>query len=95
MLKNFSDQRQLKKWLGKDQITYDTYSRKFHASHTDLVGFCLVKFNSNKKLNFDIMVDDTRSQDAHYGILIGTDIKEVMEIYIMFSKKVIYLDGET
>ena len=38
-------------------ITYDTYGGKFHTPKIDSMGFLLVKFDSNKKLDFDIMMD--------------------------------------
>ena len=72
---------------------YCTYggSGKFHASQTALVGFWLVKFNTNKKLEFDVVVDETTNLcNACYDIIIGTNIMDMMGINVMFNEKAIY-----
>jgi len=96
MLKKFTDRERLQKLSSKDRITYDTYGGKFHASRTASVGFRLVEFNTNKKVEFDVVVDDTTNpSEARYDMIIGTNIMDVMGIDIMFSEKVIYWDGDS
>lgn len=59
------------------------------------MGFQYFEFNVNKKLNFDIVIDDTTDlKDAHYNIIISTIIMDMMGINILFSKKMIYEDSD-
>ena len=95
ILKKFADHKRLRKLLGKDWITYNTYSGKFHASETASVGFRLVKFNKNKQLDFEVVVDTTTNPcNVCYDIIIGTNIIDMMGINIMFSENAIYWDSD-
>ena len=59
------------------------------------MGFRLVEFNKNKKIDFEVVVDTTTNpRDASYDIIIGTDIMDTIGIDIMFSEKAIYWDGD-